>query len=77
MNEQDSITASQKHRKHSSVMVRMTDRSESDVGSILSYVSDYFCKSYFVEFISQARIMKKLNFALGKVPRVSQRVIVR
>ena len=34
MHEQDSITASLKHRKHSSVMVRVTDILARDLGII-------------------------------------------
>ena len=39
---QDSITASQKHRKHSSVVVRVTDSKASNLGSILGQVSEFF-----------------------------------
>ena len=44
MHEYDSIRASQRHRKHSSVMVRLADSKASDLGSILGHF-------IFIEFI--------------------------
>ena len=48
----DPFTISHKHRKLSNVMVGVDDSKASNLGSIFDQVSDFFCKIYFVEFIS-------------------------
>ena len=42
MHEKDSISASHKYRKHSSVMVRVADSQATDLGSIPGKTSECF-----------------------------------
>ena len=46
MHESDSITASHKHRKYSSVMVRVFGSQASDLGSKPGQVSEFFGKFF-------------------------------
>ena len=46
MHEYDSITVSHKHRKHSSVMVKMADSYKIDLGSMPDQVFEFFV-NYF------------------------------
>ena len=46
MHEYDSITASHKYRKYSSVMVRVADSYTSDLGSMPGQVFEFFV-NYF------------------------------
>ena len=55
MHEYDSIRASQRHRKHSSVMVRLADSKASDLGSILGHF-------IFIEFIYWDQNYEELEY---------------
>ena len=68
MHEYDLITASHKHRKLSSVMVKVSDCYASDLGSLSCQVSYVFGNSFLVNSSNKTRIMKKLFCYCYTVP---------